>query len=315
ARGPRPHRLPDAPPDLRPRGGPREAGGARVGAEGALRGGRGADGGARPRRRAGPRRLRLPGLQLPARLSPPPRFESGPQRGARGALRALSEPGRRDPRGAGPQRHPRHDPGRHRRQARHRLHPEHREGEEQARRRRLPGGIHPPPHAGRPGPGSRRGGGDDAAEVDLLLPQAAHRDRLQPFELTSASWIRLPSGSGTSSVRVFSLSRLTSPVLIPLPLSSAIRASRSGTISVTSPYPARSGSSTTYTHLASVSRQARSVLFGAMPGAEPRNRSSHSMAGSSSVTGIPANSTSTANSASVRRWVRSFHGQDLHAQG
>ena len=45
-------------------------------------------------------------------------------------------------------------------------------------RRRLPDA----PDAGPAGPRRRRRRRDDAAEVDLLLPQAAHRDRLQPAE-------------------------------------------------------------------------------------------------------------------------------------
>ena len=42
------------------------------------------------------------------------------------------------------------------------------------------------PDPGGAGPGRGRRGGDDAAEVDLLLPEAPHRDRLQPPELTAA---------------------------------------------------------------------------------------------------------------------------------
>ena len=49
-------------------------------------------------------------------------------------------------------------------------------------RRRLPDA----PDPGRAGARGRRGRRDDAAEVDLLLPQAAHRPGLQPAELSPA---------------------------------------------------------------------------------------------------------------------------------
>ncbi len=71
----------------------------------------------------------------------------------------------------------------HRGEARDRLHRLGRAGARVARRghpRRLPDA----PDPGRAGARGRRRGRDDAAEVDLLLPQAAHRDRLQPPELT-----------------------------------------------------------------------------------------------------------------------------------
>ena len=48
-----------------------------------------------------------------------------------------------------------------------------------AARRRLP----PPPHPGRAGARRRRRRRDDAPEVDLLLPQGPHGNRLQPAEL------------------------------------------------------------------------------------------------------------------------------------
>ena len=44
--------------------------------------------------------------------------------------------------------------------------------------------LHPPPDPGRAGPRGRGSGRDDAAEVDLLLPQGADRDRLQPAQLS-----------------------------------------------------------------------------------------------------------------------------------
>ncbi len=77
---------------------------------------------------------------------------------------------------------------RHRRQARPLLLLRLRRGRRPPRARRGRRGVLPPPDAGRAGPRRRRRRRDDAAEVDLLLPEAAHRDRLQPA---------LPSGVAT----------------------------------------------------------------------------------------------------------------------
>ncbi len=102
-----------------------------------------------------------------------------------GCLGGLPDPRRGDPRGARAPRRARDERRRDRGQARDRLHGLRRAGARRARRRRrrrLPDA----PDPGRAGPRRRRRGRDDAAEVDLLLPEAAHRDRLQPAELTLA---------------------------------------------------------------------------------------------------------------------------------
>ncbi len=175
ARGPGPDRLPHPPADLGPRRRSRQAGGSRQRPQGALRDRGGPSRPARSRRRRGRRRLRLHRLPLQARLPAAAGLQPGARSGARRALRGLPDARRRDPRGAGPQGHPRDEHRGHRGQARHRLHAEHRRGAGEARRRRLPGGLPAPAHARRAGPRGRRGRRDDAPEVDLLLPQAPHR--------------------------------------------------------------------------------------------------------------------------------------------
>ena len=100
-------------------------------------------------------------------------------------LGRLSRARRRDPRDAAAARGAGDERRRHRGEARDRLH---RLGRARARlarpghRRRLPDA----PDPGRAGARGRRGRRDDAAEVDLLLPQAAHRDRLQPARVVRA---------------------------------------------------------------------------------------------------------------------------------
>ncbi len=105
-------------------------------------------------------------------------------------VEAVPGPRRRDPREGRPRRRPRDDPRGRGGKARHRLREERSRGDRRPRlrlRRRLPAAT----DADRAGPRGRRRRRDHAPEVDLLLPEAPHRDRLQPAELTAR---RLRSG-------------------------------------------------------------------------------------------------------------------------
>ena len=94
---------------------------------------------------------------------------------------AYRTPRRRRARSADPQGAARHEHRRHRRQARPLLllrastRPSRRSSAGEA-----DAALLPPPDPGRAGPRRRRRRRDDAAEVDLLLPEAPDRDRLQP---------------------------------------------------------------------------------------------------------------------------------------
>ena len=83
-------------------------------------------------------------------------------------------------RGSDPQRPARDERRRHRRQARPLLLLGLRRGGRPGRARRRRRRLLPAPHPGPAGPRRRRRRRDDAAEVDLLLPEAPDRDRLQP---------------------------------------------------------------------------------------------------------------------------------------
>src|SRR5204863_9100581 len=92
-------------------------------------------------------------------------------------------------------RRTRHERRGHRGQARHRLHRLCRQGAGLTRRGH-PRCLPDAPDARAAGPRRRGRRRDDAAEVDLLLPEAADGDRFQPTELGSRAMTRIYTKKG-----------------------------------------------------------------------------------------------------------------------
>ena len=141
---------------------------------------------ARAAARAGGRRPR------PARLLrhvPPPAAtadaarRAARRRGAARARRALPPPRHRRAGSAAAAGGAGHERGRHLPLPRHRLRTLERRGAAADRVRRPAGGVLHGRDTGQPRPRRRRRGRDDAAQVDLLLPQGPDRTRLQPAGL------------------------------------------------------------------------------------------------------------------------------------